>query len=241
MKLKMVLSIVLLLSISIVSGILLLNISDNPIVTIESIEQSAIVDDIQSDPIHLPEVDDQQLIENGISEYENGNYDGAVAFFLEGLNRNITGVNLFNTYFYLADSYYYMEMYDDAIINFHKALEEKYDYLTTVYLAQTYFLVDDNESASKYFDEAFKIDDERAEAYVFYAEFLYYSGDLNGAEENALVAMDKNPGDLYPVELLVYISFDNEQKQQMTSYYDVLSEADYPYIDRVTEYINQIE
>lgn len=180
-----------------------------------------------------------EWIEAGIEEYENGNYDEAIKQLLEALNYELDDTELFDIYYYLADSYYYIEAYDDAIINYHKALEYQFDYLTTVYLAQTYFLTDDLDRADEYFEEAFKMDDESPEAYLFYAEYLYFTGDLDGAEKNALIADEKNPDDFHAKELLVYIHFDKGEIEESDRYYDALVDMDYPYMERVTTYINE--
>lgn len=236
------LGVLILLVLSAASGLLLMNVKttqESPASVEESVVNETVIEDVQIDNVDYSNIEDADLVEQGITEYDNGNYDDAIGIFQEALDRDLEETLKFDTYFHLADSYYYKDAYEDAIINYHKALEIKYDYLTTVYLAQTYFLVDDPEQADKYFDEALKMDEERPEAYVFYAEYLYYTGDLDKAEENALIADKINPEDLYPVELLVYIYFDKGMNDEANTFYKRLSENDYPYIERVTEYINQ--
>ncbi len=233
---------VMIVLVSLVSGLMLSNLrTQEKKKEIQTHSEVNSFDDIQPDAVKRPEIDNALIVQTGIKEYENGNFDGAVTIFSEALERDLKGDTLFDVYFYLADSYYSKEMYDDAIINFHKALEEKYDYVATVYLAQTYFLVDDNKSAEHYFDEAFRMDDERGEAYVFYSEFLYYSGNLSEAEKNALIAYEKMPENIYSAELLVYINFDQDNTTQMEKYYQILADNNYEYLERVTEYISQIK
>lgn len=208
--------------------------------TVQKIEQAAEIEaDIQPDAVQVDDLEDAALIEKGISEYLNGNYDRAIDLLLEATNRELVEEDRFNAFFYLADSYYYLDAYEDAIINYHKALEEEFDYLTTVYLAQTYYLVDDTDQAEKYFDEAFRIDEERVEAYIYYSEYLYNAGDLGRAEENALIALGKSTVDLYPAELLVYIYYDQGEETLMNQYYKLLQDNGYAYVERVTDYINQ--
>lgn len=206
----------------------------------QPLEQAVdIIDDIQPDAVQVEALEDADLIEKGITEYLNGNYDGAIELLLEATNRELEREEKFDVFFYLADSYYYLDSYEDAIINYHKALEEEFDYLTTVYLAQTYYLVDDASQAEKYFDEAFRIDEERVEAYIFYSEYLYNAGDLQLAEKNALIALEKSTVDLYPAELLVYIYYDQGNQDLMNKYYKLLQDNGYEYVERITDYINQ--